>query len=82
LERPRFEDFEFTYLDMNAFGWFGDGWSERDRRTDLDKSYYLTTGQVDVSPTARRLEAKNAAQTNEHVERAKDSFAAAGRCLL
>ena len=40
LKKPRWEDFEFTYVDGNDFGWFGDGWSQRDR-TNLDKAYYL-----------------------------------------
>ena len=41
LRNPRWEDFEYTYLDGNDFGWFGDGWSKLDRHTALDRTYYL-----------------------------------------
>ena len=46
LKKPRWEDFEFTYVDGNGFGWFGDGWSERDRK-NLDKAYYLKQSILD-----------------------------------
>ncbi|MCJ1478111.1 hypothetical protein MMC13_006787 [Lambiella insularis] len=41
LESPRYEDFEYTYVDENPFGWFGDGWSSGDRQDDADRTYYL-----------------------------------------
>lgn len=42
LEKPRWEDFEYTYVDDNRMGWLGDGSSERDKG-DLDRTYYLTS---------------------------------------
>ena len=45
LENPRWEDYEYTYADGNHFGWFGDGWSERDRK-ELDRSYYLRSSML------------------------------------
>ena len=42
LKRPRWEDFEYTYVEGNEWGWFGDGWSRMDRYDELDKTYYLT----------------------------------------
>ncbi|KAK4690528.1 hypothetical protein P7C71_g6283, partial [Lecanoromycetidae sp. Uapishka_2] len=41
LKNVRWEDFDFTYVDGNAFGWFGNGWSERDMGDDMAKTYYL-----------------------------------------
>lgn len=48
LSRPRWEDFEYTYVDENPFGWFGDGWSVGDRSGDpklqtfyLDNQHFL-----------------------------------------
>lgn len=36
LKTPRWEDFEMTYADENAFGWFGNGWSMADRTKDVE----------------------------------------------
>ncbi|KAI9840562.1 MAG: hypothetical protein M1837_001542 [Sclerophora amabilis] len=47
LENPRWEDFEYTYVDGEEFGWFGNGWSERDR-DDLDRAYYLEPDYMDI----------------------------------
>ena len=41
LETVRWEDFDYEYLDGNAFGWFGDGWSVRDRGDAEGRTYYL-----------------------------------------
>jgi hypothetical protein len=41
LKTPRFEDFEFIYIDGNNFAWFGDGSSLRDSKTEPDKAHYL-----------------------------------------
>jgi hypothetical protein len=47
LENPRWEDWEYTYVDGNEFGWFGDGWSEMDRNDTLDRTFYLA-GKVNI----------------------------------
>ena len=41
LAKPRWEDFEYTYVDGNRWGWFGDGWSQLDRLDGMDRSFYL-----------------------------------------
>ncbi|KAF6232532.1 hypothetical protein HO173_009200 [Letharia columbiana] len=41
LDQVRWEDFDYEYVDGNEFGWFGDGWSERDRSNEISKTYYL-----------------------------------------
>ena len=42
LEKVRFEDYEMTTVDDNAFGWFGDGWSVAERTGDVEGlSWYL-----------------------------------------
>ena len=41
LERPRWEDFEYEYVDGNALGWMGDGWSQLDRLDGADRTWYL-----------------------------------------
>lgn len=43
FQNPRWEDFEYTYEDGNEVGWLGDGSTEADHRSDMDKSYYLTS---------------------------------------
>jgi cation diffusion facilitator CzcD-associated flavoprotein CzcO len=52
LEKPRWEDFDFTYADGNEFGWFGDGWTERERK-GLDKSYYIQQTFLDEPSLAQ-----------------------------
>ena len=54
LEIPRWEDFVYTYVDGNDFGWIGDGWSQRDRLDDADRSYYLNTQQMLDQPLEER----------------------------
>lgn len=49
LEKPRWEDFEYTYVNDNRMGWLGDGSSERDG-SDLDKAYYLTSKSLVKDP--------------------------------
>lgn len=41
LDNPRWEDFEYEYVDGNGLGWFGNGWSERDHGNDMARIYYL-----------------------------------------
>ena len=55
LERPRWEDFEYEYVDGNPWGWFGDGWSERDRDNAADKTYYLDGQRMLDQPLLERV---------------------------
>ncbi|MCJ1292903.1 hypothetical protein MMC34_004456 [Xylographa carneopallida] len=54
LAKPRWEDFEYTYVDGNEFGWIGDGWSTLDRLDDADKTYYLDNQQMIHQPLEER----------------------------
>ena len=58
LERPRWEDFEYTYVDGNEFGWIGDGWSTLDRLEDADRTYYLNNQQMIHQPLEERSDMK------------------------
>ncbi|KAI9798294.1 MAG: hypothetical protein M1833_004866 [Piccolia ochrophora] len=57
LSRPRWEDFDYSYVDDEEFGWFGDGWAERDRNGE-DKSYYLDPANIDYPPVERHSAAR------------------------
>ncbi|KAL8742626.1 MAG: hypothetical protein Q9190_004920 [Brigantiaea leucoxantha] len=41
LDEVRWEDFEYTYVNDDPWGWFGNGWSERDSGNQDEKTYYL-----------------------------------------
>ncbi|MCJ1255280.1 hypothetical protein MMC24_003096 [Lignoscripta atroalba] len=56
LTHKRWEDFEYTYVDGNEFGWIGNGWSERDRHDDADRTYYLDTQEFIDQPLKDRVE--------------------------
>ena len=53
LKDVRWEDFDYTYVDGNAFGWFGNGWSERDTGDDIMKTYYLDGQNMLHEPLAK-----------------------------
>ena len=56
LERPRWEDFQYTYVDGNEFGWIGDCWSQLDRLDGVDRAYYLNTQQMIHHPLEKGQE--------------------------
>ncbi|KAK5169326.1 uncharacterized protein LTR77_005301 [Saxophila tyrrhenica] len=41
LQNPRWEDFDYTFVDGNGVGWLGDGSTAADWDPEEDKSYYL-----------------------------------------
>jgi cation diffusion facilitator CzcD-associated flavoprotein CzcO len=43
LEKPRWEDWEYSYHDDDEMGWLGDGSAKADWDDDADKGYYLTS---------------------------------------
>jgi cation diffusion facilitator CzcD-associated flavoprotein CzcO len=54
LERPRWQDYEYEYLNNEAmFGYLGDGWAEVERHGG-DTAYYLD--HVDYPPLAKDVE--------------------------
>lgn len=46
MAHPRWEDFEYGYVNDNPDGWIGDGWTENEkhRRINVD---YLDDDQID-----------------------------------
>ena len=43
LSKPRWEDFDYAFVDENPVAWLGDGSTRADTNAELDKSYYLTS---------------------------------------
>ena len=41
LASVRWKNFEYEYVDGNAFGWFGNGFSGGDSRNTQERTYYL-----------------------------------------
>ncbi|MCJ1309536.1 hypothetical protein MMC25_003196 [Agyrium rufum] len=54
LANPRWEDFEYTYVDGNEFGWIGDGWCVADRTEGADRSWYLDEQRMVHEPLEER----------------------------
>lgn len=46
LAHPRWEDYEYQYVNDNPNGWIGDGWTqaEKDKTVDVD---YLDDDKID-----------------------------------
>ncbi len=46
FSHPRWEDYEYSYVNSNPFGWFGNGWTqnELDKRINVD---YLNDENID-----------------------------------
>lgn len=39
LAHPRWEDFNYVYVDDNPFGWLGDGWTENEKHKRINVDY-------------------------------------------
>ena len=52
FSHPRWEDYEYTYMNSNPFGWFGNGWTqnELDKRINVD---YLNDENIDFPNTEK-----------------------------
>ncbi|EWC48772.1 hypothetical protein DRE_00077 [Drechslerella stenobrocha 248] len=50
LSNPRWEDWQYEYLNDNPYGWLGNGWTMADLKPEADRAYYLVHGQVDIPP--------------------------------
>jgi hypothetical protein len=52
FSHPRWEDYEYTYMNSNPFGWFGNGWTqnELDKRINVD---YLNDENIDFPITEK-----------------------------
>ena len=47
LENPRFEDYEYTYVDGKKTSWLGNGFTLCEHDVDADKSVYLNPKNID-----------------------------------
>lgn len=56
---PRWEDFEYEYVNGNPNGWIGDGWTENEKNKVINVNY-LDDDQIDfpVPVTAHLLNEK------------------------
>ena len=43
---PRWEDFDYEYVNDNPTGWFGDGWTENEKNDTINVNY-LDDDQID-----------------------------------
>lgn len=50
MAHPRWEDFEYEYVNDNSNGWIGDGWTENEKhkRVNVD---YLDEDKIDFPLT-------------------------------
>ncbi|KAJ5825359.1 hypothetical protein N7474_002497 [Penicillium riverlandense] len=51
---PRWEDFEYEYVDDNPTGWLGDGWTENEKYNRINVDY-LDDDQIDFPRRRRTL---------------------------
>jgi cation diffusion facilitator CzcD-associated flavoprotein CzcO len=62
LEKQRWEDFEYSYVDDMPMGWLGNGSTVADHDPNADKAYYLTSTtllSVEDSPLAVNSKARS-----------------------
>jgi hypothetical protein len=52
---PRWEDFEYEYVNDNPNGWIGDGWAY-DEKNNIISVDYLDDDQVDFPPVAASID--------------------------
>lgn len=46
LSNPRWEDFDYEYINENPLGWFGDGWTQNEKSGTINVDY-LDEDQID-----------------------------------
>ena len=39
FSNPRWEDYEYTYVNSNPFGWFGNGWTLNEINKNINVDY-------------------------------------------
>lgn len=63
FSNPRWEDFEYEYINDNPNGWIGDGWTAAEKLRSFDVNY-LDDDQVDF-PTPVEVEVKKEEEKKE-----------------
>lgn len=53
MAHPRWEDFEYEYVNDNWNGWIGDGWTENEKHKRINVDY-LDEDQIDFPQTVIR----------------------------
>ena len=66
FSHPRWEDYEYSYVNSTPFGWFGNGWTqnELDKRINVD---YLDDENIDF-PLAEKMSVNGASHPVEREE--------------
>jgi hypothetical protein len=77
LDKPRWEDWDYEYVDGNPFGWFGNGWSKRDADEKLDRGYYLDGTKMVYEPLGLNQNGL-VAEMRERVENGEKAGTGAG----
>ena len=39
FKQPRWEDFDYEYVNDNPFGWIGDGWTDNEKNNKINVDY-------------------------------------------
>lgn len=66
FSNPRWEDFEYEYINDNPNGWIGDGWTAAEKLRSFDVNY-LDDDQIDF-PTPVEVEVKKEEEKKEEHE--------------
>ncbi|EEA22676.1 hypothetical protein TMatcc_001518 [Talaromyces marneffei ATCC 18224] len=69
FSNPRWEDFEYEYINDNPNGWIGDGWTAAEKLRSFDVNY-LDDDQIDF-PTPVEVEAKKEEEATTEVQEDK-----------
>jgi len=71
LSHPRWEDFEYTYVNANPFGWMGNGWTQNELDKNINVDYlnvenidFPRPQQVTVTTNGHVVETEQAAAVN------------------
>jgi hypothetical protein len=58
FSHARWEDYEYTYVNSNKFGWFGNGWTqnELDKKINVD---YLNDENIDFPSPEKFIVSEN-----------------------
>ncbi|KAH8807815.1 hypothetical protein F5884DRAFT_790136 [Xylogone sp. PMI_703] len=50
LKHPRWEDYNYEYINNNPYAWLGDGWTECEKHEGMDRCEYLNPENIDFPP--------------------------------
>lgn len=73
FSRPRWEDFDYSYVNANPFGWFGNGWTQNELEKKINVDY-LNEENIDFP----RPEKVTLTDNGGHTVQREEEAAAAG----